>query len=141
MPVAALGPEEIMTTDPGDTLANVAKRLKEENVGCLVVTENDEPVGVITDRDIALAVGDGHSVSDTHVRDVMTENPVTLHEDEEAMAISRTIGEAHVRRIPVVNDDGKITGIVTLDDLVATIGEQLGNVADTIETQSPQYRP
>ena len=71
----------------------------------------------------------------------MTENPVTLPEDEEGIEISRTIDEQNVRRIPVVDDNGKLTGIVTLDDLIATIGEQLDNVADTIEVQSPDYSP
>lgn len=71
----------------------------------------------------------------------MTEDPVTLREDEEAMEISRTINENNVRRIPVVDEDDTLTGIVTLDDLVATIGEQLDHVADTIEVQSPDYSP
>lgn len=57
------------------------------------------------------------------------------------MAIARTIVEHHVRRVPIVDENGQLAGIVTLDDLVATIGEQLEHVADTIEVQSPDYRP
>lgn len=46
-----------------------------------------------------------------------------------------------MRRIPLVDENGQLAGIVTLDDLIATIGEQLDNISDTIEAQSPEYRP
>ncbi len=89
---------------------------------------------------MALAVNEEGDVGGKQVQSVMSEDPVTLHEDEEAMEISRTISEHNVRRIPVVDDEDKLTGIVTLDDLYATIGEQLDIAADTIE-QSPEYSP
>jgi hypothetical protein len=113
-------------------------RLDAENVGAVVVTDGDEPIGIVTDRDVALSVAEHDDVGSLVVEDVMVPDPVTIHEDEEAIELSRTIGEHGVRRIPVV-DDGALTGIVSLDDLVATIGEKLDEVADTIETQSPEY--
>ncbi len=112
-----------------------------ENVGAIVVAENDEPVGIITDRDVALAVTEDDNIGTESVQSVMTEGSMTLHEGEEAIEISGTIDEHNFRRIPVVDDTGTLTGIVTVDDLVATIGEQLDNVADTIEVQSPKYSP
>lgn len=115
--------------------------MDEQGIGAIVVTEHDEPVGIVTDRDIALAIPEGNGIANEPVSSVMSEDPATLREDAEAMEISRTIEEHHVRRIPVVDEEGGLTGIVTLDDLVATIGEQLENVADTIEVQSPAYRP
>lgn len=141
MPVGDLGPEEVVTAERDDGLADVAETLETEQVGAAVVVEDDEPIGVVTDRDIALAVADSEDVESLTAGDVMTEDPVTLNEDEEGMEISRTIDEHNVRRIPVVDENGKLTGIVTLDDLVATIGEQLDHVADTVEAQSPDYQP
>lgn len=141
MPVGNLGPEEVVTADPNDTLDDVAGRLEAENVGAVIVTEDDEPVGVVTDRDVALAVPDSDDVSSREAREIMSEDPATIQEDAEAIEVSRVIGEEGVRRIPIVDDSGKLAGIVTLDDLVATIGEQLDNVADTIEVQSPEYSP
>ncbi|RBI58424.1 CBS domain-containing protein [halophilic archaeon] len=141
MPVGDLGPENVVTAEPDTQVSDIVDRLRSENVGAIVVVEDDEPVGIVTDRDVALAVNEGGDVGDKSVQSVMTEDPVTLHEDEEAIEISRTIGEHNVRRIPVVDDDDKLTGIVTLDDLYATIGEQLDNVADTVEVQSPKYSP
>lgn len=141
MPVGHLGPEEVVTADREDELADVAETLKTEQVGAVVVAEDDEPMGIVTDRDIALAVAESENVESLTADDIMSGDPVTLHEGEEAMEISRTIEDHNVRRIPVVDENGKLTGIVTLDDLIATIGEQLDNVTDTIEAQSPDYQP
>lgn len=141
MPVGSIGPETVITASPDDTVTHVATLLDEENVGSIVVTRENKPVGIVTDRDVARTVATTEDISSLAVEEIMSPDPVTLHEEDEAMAISRTIGESHVRRVPVVGDDGELTGIVTLDDLVATIGEQLDNVAETIESQSPEYRP
>ncbi len=141
MPVGHLGPDEVVTAERDTRIIDVARTLDSENVGALVVVEDDEPVGLVTDRDVALAITESDDVGSLTAEDVMTPDPVTLHEGEEGMEISRTIDEHDVRRIPVVDEDGKLTGIVTLDDLVATIGEQLDHVSDTIEAQSPKYRP
>ncbi len=141
MPVGHLGPEEVVTESPDTTVAETVETMRSAEIGAIVVTENDEPVGLVTDRDIARSVPDGNDLADKPIEDVMTEDPVTLHEDEEAMKLSRTIDDHNVRRIPIVDDAGNLTGLVTLDDLVATIGEQLDNVAATIEAQSPEYAP
>lgn len=141
MPVGHLGPDRIVTADRGDNLTNIAETLQTENVGSVVVAENDEPIGVVTDRDIALALTESEDIGSLAAEDIMSTDPVTLHEGEEGMEISRTIEAHNVRRIPIVDENGKLSGIVTLDDLVATIGEQLENVANTIEVQSPDYEP
>lgn len=141
MPVGHLGPEAVVTIDPDTQISSVVNKLESENVGAFVVTENDEPIGIVTDRDIALAVNEDSNIGTEAVRSVMTEDPVTLHEDEEAMEVSRAIDEYNVRRILIVDDTGKLSGIATLDDLIATVGEQLDNVAETIEVQSPEYSP
>lgn len=136
-----MGPDDVVSIGTDSTLADVAETLESENVGAVVVTDGDELAGIVTDRDLALEVAHGDDVASKSVEDVMTADPVTIREDEEAIEISRMIGEHNVRRLPVVDEDGAVTGIVTVDDLVATIGEQLENVADTIEVQSPDYSP
>ncbi|AGB38954.1 CBS domain-containing protein [Natronococcus occultus] len=141
MPVGELGPEDVVTAQPDDDLETVAEQFAEENVGAVVVTEDEEPVGILTDRDVALAVPNSDDVGSVAVEDAMTADPAILQEDDEAIAISRAIEQHNARRFPVVDDDGALTGIVTLDDLVATIGEQLDDVAETVEVQSPGYSP
>ena len=141
MPVGELGPEDVVTVERDAKVSEVVDKLESENVGAVVVVEDDKPVGIVTDRDVALAINQMDDLATGDAESIMTENPVTLHEDDEDMEISRIIEEENVRRIPVVDDDGKLTGIVTLDDLVATVGEELGKVSNTIESQSPDYRP
>lgn len=141
MPVGHLGPDEVTTVQPGTTVDEIVETLESENVGSIVVEEDGEPVGLVTDRDIALQATQTDDIASLSVEEVMSKDPVTLQEDAEGIEISRTINEHNVRRIPIVDENGELTGIVTLDDLVATIGEQLDNVADTIEAQSPEYSP
>jgi len=141
MPVGNLGPNDVVTGDQNDAITDVAARLESENVGAVVITDGDEPTGIVTDRDVALSVANHDDVSSLTAEDVMESDPVTIHEDEEAIELSRTIGEHGVRRIPIVDDEGSLVGIASLDDLVATIGEQLEEVSDTIEAQSPEYSP
>ena len=141
MPVGDLGPEEVVTVEPDQTVGDVVDKFESEEVGAVVVTEGEEPVGLVTDRDVALAVGGGDDVAQQSVEDVMTEDPVTIQADEEALEAARTIQEENVRRLPVVDDDGNLSGIVSTDDVVATVGEQLDDISDTIEAQSPDYSP
>ncbi|AEH35795.1 CBS domain-containing protein [Halopiger xanaduensis] len=141
MAVSDLGPNDVVTASPDTDLGTIAQRLSENNVGSVVIVENDEPVGIVTDRDIALEVGQTDDVASTPAEDVMTGSLTTIPADADPIEISEAIKEENARRFPVVDENGKLTGIVTLDDLVATIGEQLDNVADTIEAQSPEYSP
>jgi CBS domain-containing protein len=142
MPVGDLGPDDAVSVERDAKIRDVVERLDSENVGAIVVTENDEPVGIVSDRDVALALTEmEEDLATGEVEAIMTEDPVTLHEGDEDMEISRVIEQENVRRIPVVDDGGKLTGIVTLDDLVATVGEELEKVSNTIEAQSPDYEP
>lgn len=141
MPVGNLGPDEVVTADPDETGEEIAEKLDSEGVGAVVVTESESPVGIVTDRDIALQVTESEDVESVAAEELMTEDPVTIREDEEGIEIARTVGEHNVRRVPVVDDEGDLTGIVTVDDVVATVGEQLDEIADTIEAQSPEYSP
>lgn len=141
MTVGSMASDEVVTASRDTEISDVAEKSRSENVGAVVISDDDTPVGLVTDRDIVLAFAEHDDVLSLTAADVMTEDPVTLQADDEDMEISRAIGEHGVRRIPVVDDDGQLSGIVTLDDLVATIGEQLDNIADTIESQSPDYSP
>lgn len=141
MPVGDLGPDDVVTASKDSELREITEMLESENVGAVVITEDESPVGIVTDRDAALEIHQSDDVASVSVEEVMTDEPETIQEDEEAIEISRAINEHNIRRFPVVDEDGTLTGIVTLDDLVAMIGEQLDDVAETIESQSPEYSP
>lgn len=140
MPVKHLA-VEAETANRGTPVRELARTMREQGVGDLIVEENHEPVGIVTDRDVALAVADGDDLDDLAAEDVMTGDPATIEGDAEAVELPKKMAEARVRRMPVVNENGILEGVATLDDVVATAGEQLENAATVIESQSPEYEP
>jgi len=139
MPVEHLAVEPVVA-EPDTPAVRVAELLRNESVGSVIVEEAGRPVGVVTDRDVAMAVADHGDVSALDASDIMTADPVTIEGDAEAVELPKTMAETHARRIPVV-EDGKLIGVATLDDVVATAGEELGDIAEVIEAQSPEYSP
>jgi CBS domain-containing protein len=140
MPVKHLAVEPV-TAPPDTTVRQLAGILDDAGVGSVVIEADDEPVGLVTDRDIAVAVANHDDIDGLHARDVMTEDPVTIDGDAEAVELPKRMAEGRVRRLPVVDDDGTLTGVATLDDVVATAGEELEDIATVIEAQSPDYSP
>jgi CBS domain-containing protein len=112
---------EAMTRDvkmitPEDNLESAAKLMAEEDIGFLPVAENDRLIGTVTDRDIVvrgLAQGKGRSA---HVRDVMTRDVKYCYEDEDVEHVVQNMGDIQVRRLPVVNRDKRLVGVISLAD-------------------------
>jgi CBS domain-containing protein len=125
---------EAMTRDvrvatPGQSIRDVAKIMGEIDAGALPVGENDRLIGMITDRDIAIrAVAQGKG-PDTPVRDVMsTEQVLYCYDDEDLDHVAKNMGDEQVRRLPVVNREKRLVGIVSLGDL-ATRERKAGSKA------------
>lgn len=114
---------EIMTPDvevvrPDDTLRTAAKMMADYDVGALPIGENDRLVGMITDRDIAVrGVAQGRDPEKSAVRDAMSNRVLYCFEDEDTAEVARKMGEQQVRRLPVLNRDKRLVGIVSLGDL------------------------
>ena len=113
---------EAMTRDvrlvkPDQPIREAAKLMGELDIGALPVEENDRLVGMITDRDIAIrAVAQGKG-PDTPVRDVMSREVKYCYEDEDLEHVAENMGDLQVRRLPVVNRDKRLVGIVALGDI------------------------
>ena len=113
---------EAMTTDvqlctPDDTLMDAAEAMMTLNVGLLPVTDSCRLVGMISDRDIAIrgvALGRG---PDSPVRDVMTRDVKYCYEDQDIDEVSHNMGDIQVRRLPVLNRDKSLVGIIALGDI------------------------
>jgi len=113
---------EFMTRDvafvgPSDTIGQAAKTMYRLDTGCLPVAENDRLIGMITDRDIAVrgvAAGCG---PDTPVRTVMTEEVCYCFEDQDLGEIAANMAEIQVRRLPVMNCQKKLVGIISIGDI------------------------
>lgn len=104
---------------PESTIADAAQRMRDGDFGLLPVGENDRMIGTISDRDIAVrAVADGKD-SNTKVRDVMSEGIYWCFEDQTVDDAVKTMSENQIRRLPVVDRDKRLIGIVALADLAA----------------------
>lgn len=125
---------DVCIASPELTIREAAKLMADVDTGALPVGENDRLVGMITDRDIAIrAVGEGLS-PDTKVRDVMSSEVLYCFEDQELEDIAHSMSYLQVRRLPVMNRDKRLTGIVSLSDLAhnerpSTGGQALAGVS------------
>jgi len=140
MPVIDVAREEIVTASQDQTAGNLATLMKEENVGSVVIEENDEPVGIVTDRDLTLQVLESRSnPKEVTASDIMTASPATVSEDAGVFEAIQQMHDHSVRRMPVVNTNGKLSGIVTLDDFMIMIVDELDALTGVIEAEAPPY--
>lgn len=132
--------EGIETAGPSATAEALAMRLEEANIGSIIIEEEMEPVGVVTDRDLALRVvaRDGDPAALT-ASDIMSETPVTVDVESGLLDVTQVMRQNAVRRLPVVDADGKLVGIITLDDVLRLLAWEMDNLGGVVEAESPPY--
>jgi CBS domain-containing protein len=117
MKVSKYMTRNVQLVTPTQSIRDAARIMAELDAGALPVQQDDRLVGMITDRDIAVrAIAEGKS-PDTPVRDVMSEEILYCFDDQEVKEIARNMGDVKVRRLPVVNRDKRLVGIISLSDL------------------------
>ena len=117
MKVSKCMTRDVELVSPTQTIRDAAQMMAELDAGALPVQQDDRLVGMITDRDIAVrAVSQGKS-PETRVRDVMSPEVLYCFDDQEIEDVSRNMGEVKVRRLPVVNRDKRLVGIISIGDL------------------------
>lgn len=126
-------------------LNEAARLMREAHVGCLVVVEEVGGqrivVGVLTDRDIVTAVvAPDLDPGVLCVEDVMTTDLVTAREDDSLIDLMRTMRRKGVRRVPVVGGQGELIGVVTLDDVLNILAEELGLLVAAIDSEGKRER-
>jgi CBS domain-containing protein len=130
--------KNVMQVSPEATVMEAIELMEEKNIGCVVVTERDHPTGIVTDRDLVLRVlGKGRNPSAIRVRDVMTKNPMVLSGDLGLFDAIQQIRGKSFRRIPVVDGSGRLVGIITLDDMIRLLTQELSAVATVLDGQQP----
>jgi len=121
---------DVTLLNPDQTICVAASLMAEIDAGALPVGENDRLVGMITDRDIVVrAVAQGRSV-DTKVAAVMSKEVLYCFDTDEIDDVARNMGKARVRRLPVVNRDKRLVGIISLGDLARN--DDATNIGQTV---------
>jgi CBS domain-containing protein len=119
MKIAELMTPDVEVIRPDDTLNTAAKMMADLDAGILPVGENDRLVGMITDRDITVrAVAEGRDPEKTTVRETMSDQVRYCFDDENPQEVAQKMGAWQVRRLPVLNRNKRLVGIVSLGDLV-----------------------
>lgn len=141
MPVRTVARQrsELVTASPDTPVRELAESMRRQGVGSVVIEREEEPVGIVTDRDLAVEIiAEGKDTTETTARDVMGRDPITADADEGIFEVCQLMRERSIRRLPVV-DDGKLVGIITLDDLMVLLDDEMGDLSDVIRTESPSW--
>lgn len=135
MSVKNFARKDVLTLKPTESVYEALSLMKERNVGSVVVVDaQNKPVGIITDRDIALRVAyRGLDPKAVPVEEVMTKDLSVLDENMGLFEALMFIKDKGVRRYPVVNSEGKLTGFFSLDDVLFLLGKELSAVADIVQ--------
>jgi CBS domain-containing protein len=124
MKVSEIMSRDVQVARPQESIQSVARRMKEIDAGSLPVCEGDSIQGMVTDRDIALrAVAEGRSF-ETPVSEIMTPGVEYIFEDDDADEAADRMAEAQVRRLPVVDRDRRLVGILALGDVAGRLKDK-----------------
>jgi len=139
MTVGRICCSEVDLVEPDETVHAAAQRMLQRNVGTLlVVDEARRPVGIVTDRDLTLRVLAKGLSDETLVDEVMTPQPRTIRLDAPIASALATMRSTSVRRLPVVDPEGSLIGILSLDDVLSAMVENVVTIGGIIEGESPR---
>lgn len=140
MSVGRLCAREVDLAEVDENVWAVAERMHGRGVGSLVIVNDaQQPIGMLTDRDLVQRVLaqrlDSNSAT---VGDVMTPAPKTICEDDSIEAALSLMRSGCFRRLPVVDRDGKLTGILSLDDVLILLAEEFGQIGELLRRETPR---
>ena len=124
-----------VTVGPEESLSKAARLMEQENVGAIVVVQQHRPVGIITDRDLALAICLHGATPRDPVQKRMMSPVDTIRDVQGIYDATQKMMQLAVRRLPVVDEEGRLVGIVSLDDLLALLSRELRNIAEGVRAE------
>ena len=138
MPVGDYCRRPAATIAPDDSVRAAAERMEKGGLGCLIVAENGKPVGILTDRDVALGILckrlDAGAVS---VSELAARSPLVIEQDAPLAEAARMIRRHGIRRLPVVDKKGELVGVIAADDLMQLVVSELESLAPAVRKQNP----
>jgi len=126
MKVKELMHQGVTWVEPDTLVSTVAEKMRDEDIGAVPVGENDRLIGMVTDRDIAVrAFANGHDVAKLTARDVMSKGMIFCRDTEEVDDAVRIMEQKKVRRLPVINEDKRMVGMLSIGDISAGAPQSL----------------
>lgn len=123
----------VKTISKESTVTEAAKLMKDNFVACLVVVDNGSPVGIITERDICYkVVALDKAAKTTSTNEVMTKSLITAHVDDTISEVSRRMGLAKIKQIPIIDESKSLVGIITSTDLVRVVSHLQRDLNDMV---------
>jgi len=140
MTVGEICTRKVIVAPRSTPVSQAAKLMREHHTGNIVVTDETgaarKPVGIVTDRDLVLEImAQGLDPGGLSVGEVMSESPVTVRERDGLFETIASMRSAGVRRTPVVDASGALVGIVSLDDVLELMAEEMGSLANIVRQE------
>jgi CBS domain-containing protein len=128
----------VLSVKPDSTVGFVASLMKGKNIGCVVVVDDHKPVGIVTDRDLALQLDEiSGKAGDVLIESVMTRDLVTIKKETGIFDAIQEMKNAGVRRMPIVDNGGRLVGLLTVDDLIRLLSREMADIARIIGKEGP----
>jgi CBS domain-containing protein len=142
MSLAQLTLAPVRTIQPSATVAEAARLMCEQSVGALVITDATgvTPLGIITDRDLVWMIAEGLDAREATVDQFVRSSLQTAHVSDRLSDVTKKMREGGVRRLPIVDQEGHLLGIVSLDDILMLLGRELADVAAAITSEFEHER-
>ncbi len=138
MMVGNICTRKVVSVHPEDSILTAAQRMREQHVGDVLVVKDDHErcIGILTDRDITIeVVANGVDPASLTVRDVMSDEVLMIDETEDILDALELMSRAGVRRLPVTTGQHDLCGIISIDDIIATLAESLLEVSTLAHRQ------
>jgi CBS domain-containing protein len=141
MTIAKIARDSVEYVAENDTIKNAAMLMQEKHVGCLLVKHGsngrqEEPVGMVTDRDIVIkAVAKGLDINTTPVKDIMSEHLLSISQHHGVRETIQAMATEGVRRAPLTDEKNHVCGIVSMDDILLLFASEMNELANLVKEQ------
>ncbi len=126
MKVRDVPPRRLLSVEPQTSLAEVAKRMRQEDADSAAVMSGARLLGIITERDLVRAIADGLNPQQAKADVIMSADPATVTGDEEVAVVAVKMMRLGIRHLPVVDQQGKPVGLISARDLVSLLEQEEG---------------
>jgi CBS domain-containing protein len=130
--------ENVVSVERDTPIRTTVAKMSDRDVGSVVVVDDRQPIGVLTDRKIALALEERPDVADRPAEELIGRDLITVDASTTIFEALQLMSDEGIRRLPIADEDGRLRGIVTLDDALVLLANELDKLATTVREQSPR---